>query len=74
MARPITRSLPGMTREEKITRSPAPTETSLCSPAAMRETAEWVSPWLPVDRMTWRRAGSSPSSSRVTRRPSGTLR
>src|ERR1700682_1670575 len=34
IARPITRSLPGMTRDEKMTRSPAPTSTYSCSPAA----------------------------------------
>ncbi len=58
MARPITRSFPGITREEKITRSPGPAWTYLCSPAAMSEMAECVSPWLPVERIIWRAAGS----------------
>ena len=74
MSRPITRSLPGITRDEKMTRSPSPTVKCLCSPAAMRESAEFGSPWLPVERMTWRCAGSSARSSSGHSTPSGILR
>ena len=74
MARPITRSFPGITRDEKITRSPGPASTYLCSPAAISEMAECVSPWLPVERIIWRAAGRSPSSSSGTMSPSGTRR
>ena len=74
ITRPITRSFPGITREEKITRSPGPACTYLWSPAAISESAEWGSPWLPVETITWRWAGSSASSSSGRIRPSGTVR
>ena len=45
-------SLPGMVREEKITRSPGSRSTLGCSPAAMRAMAARVSPWLPVQSAT----------------------
>ena len=48
------RSWPGMTRAERITRSPSPTRRYLCSAAAMRASAEFGSPWLPVEMITWR--------------------
>ena len=41
-------SLPGMVREEKITRSPLASVTSGCSSSAMRDSAARGSPWLPV--------------------------
>ena len=48
--RPTAFSLPGMVREEKITRSPLPSEISGCSSSAMRASAARGSPWLPVHR------------------------
>ena len=74
MSRPITRSLPGITREEKMTRSPAPTVKCRCSPAAISDSAEFCSPWLPVDRITWWSAGKSASSSSGSSTPSGRWR
>ena len=46
--RPTARSLPGMVREEKITRSPLSSSMSGCSSSAMRAIAARGSPWLPV--------------------------
>ncbi len=74
MRRPITRSLPGIIRDEKMTRSSSPTVKCLCSPAAMSARAEFGSPWLPVERITWRWAGSSARSSSGHSTPSGILR
>ena len=68
------RSLPGMTRAEVTTRSPRATCTYLCSPAAMSASAEFGSPWLPVERMTWRSGGSAINPSSGTRTPAGTRR
>ena len=35
----------------------------------------WVSPWLPVDRMTWRSRGQlAPAPRAAASRPSGTVR
>src|SRR5437899_3223368 len=57
-----------------ITRSPRSTCTALCSPAAKSESAEWGSPWLPVDRITWRSGGTATRSSSAATRSSGTRR
>ena len=47
-------SLPGITRLEKITLSPAPRRMCGCEPSAMRERAARGSPWLPVQSSrTW---------------------
>ena len=45
-------SLPGMAREEKITRSPRENVTSGCWSSAMRASAARGSPWLPVQSAT----------------------
>ena len=52
MTRPIAFSLPGMVRDEKITRSPRDSAISGCSSAAMRASAARGSPWLPVQSAT----------------------
>ncbi len=59
-------SLPGMAREEKITRSPRETETSGCSSWAMRESTARGSPWLPVQS-----ASTLSAAGRRRHRPSG---
>ena len=46
------RSLPGMTREEKITTSPFSSAICGCSSVAMRASAARGSPWLPVQIST----------------------
>ena len=43
-------SLPGITREEKITESPCPRLTCGWVPSAIRDSAARASPWLPVHR------------------------
>ncbi len=50
MIAPTSFSLPGMVREEKITRSPFASVTSGCSFRAIRARAARGSPWLPVSR------------------------
>ena len=65
---------PGMTRDERMTRSPGPTAKYLCSPAAMRARAEFGSPWLPVERITCRSGGIADRSSSETTTPSGSVR
>ena len=52
-------SLPGIVRDEKITRSPLSSEMSGCSSAAMRATAARTSPWLPVHMTTTLSRGRS---------------
>ena len=52
--RVIVRSWPGMTRAERMTRSPSITWRYLCSAAAMSASAECGSPWLPVEMITCR--------------------
>ena len=46
--RPTGRSLPGITREEKIAVSPASSTRSRCSPVAILAIEARGSPWLPV--------------------------
>ena len=49
MTLPTAFSLPGIVREEKITRSPGLSEVALeCWSSAMRASAARGSPWLPV--------------------------
>ena len=52
MTLPTAFSLPGMVREEKITRSPLVNVTSGCWSSAMRASAARGSPWLPVHSAT----------------------
>ena len=49
---PTARSLPGMVREEKITRSPLASFTCGCCSSEMRASAARGSPWLPVHSST----------------------
>ena len=49
---PTAFSLPGMAREEKITRSPLLSAMSGCSPVAMRASAARGSPCEPVSSAT----------------------
>ena len=60
MMRPTAFSLPGMGREEKITRSPCDSATSGCSSWAMRASAARGSPWLPVQSATTLSGGRWP--------------
>jgi len=60
--RKITRSLPGMIREEKMTVSPGSSATWGWSPAAIRASAERGSPWLPVQASRTLSRGSKPAS------------
>ena len=52
-------SLPGIVRDEKMTRSPLSSEMSGCSSAAIRAMAARTSPWLPVHMTTTLSRGRS---------------
>ncbi len=62
MTRVTAFSLPGTGVAEMITVSPSSMSIVLCSPLAMRASAESGSPWLPVHMMTTRSGGSPRSS------------
>ena len=61
----ITRSLPGMVRAEITTTSPFSMDTCLCSPMAMRDSAEDGSPCVPVVMITRLRGSRSAELARA---------
>ena len=67
-------SLPGTGVAEMITVSPSWMESVLCSPLAMRESAESGSPWEPVHMTTIWFSGMLPISKASIRSDSSILR
>ena len=64
-------SLPGISRDEKMTVSPSPNTTLGWSPWAIRVRAARGSPWLPVQIRTILSSGRKPASFSVTKGSGG---